>query len=1041
MSLTPSDFPQFFYELYGYKPFPWQTRLMQQVAENGWPELLDLPTGSGKTAVIEIAVFHLALHLGNAPRRIFFVVDRRIIVDAAFRRAKMMIEKLEDPSEPTLRKVREALQAYGGTHPLAAAILRGGMYRDSGWAASPVQPVICVSTVDQVGSRLLFRGYGLSPSMQPIHAGLVGQDSLLFLDEAHLSLPFSKTLASIQGLRSQSEQANLASIPPLKVVTMTATPDAHESQQVFRLDEEDRQNEKLRQRVQASKLALLDEVKTKTIAKTASREERSETEQANRRAFVKAVIEHARRFAGLEIADKKPKSKKSKGKPTLPEFPPAKVIGIVVNRVATARQVCERLRELKNDAILLTGRIRPLDRDALLFGKPGAGSGYLPRIQAGRDRKDPTDGKPLFVVATQTIEAGADLDFDALITEAASLDALRQRFGRLDRLGDLRQSPAVILARSDSVKNEQDPVYGSALPATWKRLQEWAGKEGVVDFGVESLGERVAALGDQLAKLLPPQPPCPDFLATDLNTLCQTNPPPEPRPEVAFWLHGAKAQAADVQIVWRADLPLGEAEEQVFLTKNQEALLSAVSRILPSSPETLAVPIYEAQRWLLGDTQPSQLSDVEGAEAEESSVEGRSRQVLRWCGPDDERTELIRAEEIRPGDTILVPSQWGGCDQFGWNPASSELVEDLAERANLRARHRPCLRLSDELLKHWQHFAAEPTDLNLPLEVQAALTRVPEDQTLLPFTEATLAAFAAWETPPESLEWMKALANAWPEKDVSPEAIFDATGEQVGWFVSARKRWTAEAVQKVLLGDASELEDELTTEEDAAVAIGNAVWLSTHSREVAERAVRLAEQLKLPESLQELLRLAGEFHDLGKLDYRFQIWMHSGLEHKAIEAEEPLAKSKMLRLADSNQARARSGWPKGYRHEAISVRLVEALLKEHPAKLPEEIDRELLLFLIGTHHGHGRPFFPPRPDKQPEQITWDYKGSAVSVSSDHRLHQLSSDWPDLFWRLHARFDPWMLALLEAVFRLADHAVSAEESQETPSPSEAEVTYA
>jgi CRISPR-associated helicase Cas3 len=111
----------------------------------------------------------------------------------------------------------------------------------------------------------------------------------------------------------------------------------------------------------------------------------------------------------------------------------AGVVGIVANRVRDARGVFERLRD-KDEAVLLTGQVRPIDRETL----PAA---YLPRMRAGsRGHRS-----PLYVVATQTIEVGADLDFDGLVTESAPLSSLRQRAGRLNRLGELAAASMVVV--------------------------------------------------------------------------------------------------------------------------------------------------------------------------------------------------------------------------------------------------------------------------------------------------------------------------------------------------------------------------------------------------------------------------------------------------------------------------------------------------------------------------------------------------------------------------------------------------------------------
>ena len=368
--------------------------------------------------------------------------------------------------------------------PLHVSLMRGGMYRDSGWSASPVQPTICVSTVDEVGSRLLFRGYGVSPSMRPIHAGLVANDSLLLIDEAHFSEPFLQTLDAVK-LFSSGRFAEQPVSRQMQVVRMSATTkrDDETSQAPFRIDDCDREHPVLGTRFSASKIARLEKVPVDKDDPRAA--------DAKKKAKKKAT-------AAYDIA-------------------PARVIGIVVNRVRTARLIFKKLCERKElfrdplntdsgspfgtngiaETILLTGRIRPFDRDELLFRQNvGNQSGWLSWIKSGRSASPPA---PVFVVATQTVEVGADLDFDALVTEAAPLDCLRQRFGRLDRRGTRKKSNAIDLGRStDVAKTATDRVYGDHSSATWQWLEKSTcgkGKDKFIDFGITAMEPVPAASG------------------------------------------------------------------------------------------------------------------------------------------------------------------------------------------------------------------------------------------------------------------------------------------------------------------------------------------------------------------------------------------------------------------------------------------------------------------------------------------------------------------------------------------------------------------
>ncbi len=333
--------------------------------------------------------------------------------------------------------------------PLRVAVLRGGMYRDDTWADSPAQPLICASTVDQVGSRLLFRGYGLGRSGRLTHAGLVGNDSLILVDEAHLSRPFLTTTQAIEALRKPNQPGwgPLAPQLPFQVVPMSATPGGQI--RPFGLSKDDRSNKTLQKRLAASKIARVDdEVPTGKDAETINPDK-----------LATRLAEHAVTLSKNAV--------KSKSTQYIP-----RVVGIVVNRVDTARRTFNILKddkENRREVILLTGRVRPIDRDRLLRD-------YLKRLQAGRNRPGRPGGAPLFVVATQTIECGADLDLDALVTEVAPLDALRQRFGRVDRLGELRLSE--FRDRGKESIERQSPrtltTLSTAKPprTTWKWLRE-----------------------------------------------------------------------------------------------------------------------------------------------------------------------------------------------------------------------------------------------------------------------------------------------------------------------------------------------------------------------------------------------------------------------------------------------------------------------------------------------------------------------------------------------------------------------------------------
>jgi len=1010
MTLTAGDFPAFFRAIHGDDPFPWQGMLAERVAQIGWPDALDLPTGSGKTACLDIGIFALACQADRpaaertAARRIFFVVDRRIVVDAAFARALKIARALQKAREGVLGEVADALRRLHGERlPLFAARMRGGVTRDDGWMRSPAQPAIITGTVDQVGSRLLFRAYGPRLATAPIHAALVGNDSLILLDEAHCAVPFYQTASGVARYR-RPDWATEPLPLPFNVVVMSATPPEGATDVWPGPAERTRalEHPKLDQRLQVPKGAEL------VLARIPKRPKKGEiglrgdpvsdddelvADAADR--AIKAVAQGRRRIA------------------------------IMVNRVRTARRIYQQLvaevgsttDALIADLVLLTGRMRPLDRDTVV-GRWSADLNAA-EIQPALDRA-------VIVVTTQCLEVGADYSFDGLITECASLDALRQRFGRLDRLGIIGDATAVILVRKSQVKNEEklekldgegkpdDPIYGNALARTWNWLSSVATEEDgrqVVDFGVAGLGHLLPKNEEErrtlLERLNAPAPDAPVLLPAHLDCWVQTAPPPNPDPDPAVFLHGPNRGEPEVSVVLRSDL----------LENNPEEWPEVASLSPPSSLEALSVPLRVIRAWIGDTSDVDPGGDVEGevrGEDEGERQRGR-RPVLIWKGRDRSKV-TSHPKDIRPNQVLILPAT---PDAHGLGDFPRDgLIEDLGDAASYVARRRPRIRINGAVLKPWKDHPAVAALL------EWSSTEEVEDDEVLSVLSGRLEAVATAGGEQEGghadplPDWLRKAAGYLTAPSRRQVPLKHPGG---GWIVEARGRLPvedplAEAVEEETTADG----DDLTSSSDVEVT------LQSHLADVAVMAGQFATRC-LPPPLHPVLQQASRMHDLGKADWRFQVMLHRGSEIEAYRTARLLAKSTDVPRSQVAAARARrlSGLPEGWRHEMLSLQLAER------AAVDSE-QRDLLLHLIASHHGHARPFAPVISDPDPGAVDLStLPGAPAGLDAAARAtlvpsHRLDSGVPERFWRLTRRYGWWGLAYLEASLRLADWKASGVE---------------
>lgn len=563
-------------------PFLWQHRLYKRFVECDFPSACDLPTGLGKTSVI--ALWLLALAANPAlPRRLVYVVNRRTVVDQSTAEAERLRRQLLIPETQHLRAALDAMAAVPASHPLAISTLRGEFADNAAWRRDPSRPAVIVGTVDMIGSRLLFGGYGCSFRSRPLHAGLLGQDALLVHDEAHLEPAFQSLLTALA-----KEQCRCNEPRPLRVLALSAT---GRSAPDFTLVEKDFDDIKVNRRLQARKGLFVHSI-------------------TDRKELPERLAAKAAELSGKVI--------------------------VFLSSVEHAEKCVQILRKTgKHSVAALTGTLRGAERDDLINNPVFAR--FLPRPNA--DVK-PQEGT-VFLVATSAGEVGIDLSADHLVTDLPPFDALAQRLGRVNRYGtgdaqvhvfsEPLKAPTRAKAGSDDSEDSNDDDDKSG-----KRKDEYDHAR----FFTRALLDKLPLRDDECRDASPAalralpheartaaSSPLPDIhpvdaLLFDRWSYTSITAPLPGRPPVAEWLHGkAEWEPPHTRVAWRREVAwlssehLGRDTLDDFLDdyplRSRETLSDITSRVLKQLEKIVARDKRGLQQvWLLRHDRPAEIMQL-----------------------------------------------------------------------------------------------------------------------------------------------------------------------------------------------------------------------------------------------------------------------------------------------------------------------------------------------------------------------------------------------------------------------------------------------
>lgn len=362
-------------------PYSYQRRLSAEA----WPDILDVPTGMGKTAAVTLAwMWKRGWRAGEreagadatTPRRLVWCLPMRVLVEQTEENVRGWLGKL-------------GVLGRAGEGKVSVHVVMGGC-EDTGWSSYPEEDEVLIGTQDMLLSRALMRGYGMSRYQWPMHFALLHNDCLWVFDEVQLMGAGLAASAQVEAFRrvlplAKSSRSLWVSATMNRKWLATVDLKPHlGAMRTLGLDDEDR-------RQAAGRL---------NAAKGLERLPLALGKEAGNKAGLAAYLESL--AAAVLRAH-------HEGSQTI----------CIVNTVERAQglfRLVSAQRPGKPD-LLVHGRFRAAERTAQNCALRAAGADRI-------------------IIATQAIEAGVDISSRALITELAPWPSMVQRFGRCNRYGE-----------------------------------------------------------------------------------------------------------------------------------------------------------------------------------------------------------------------------------------------------------------------------------------------------------------------------------------------------------------------------------------------------------------------------------------------------------------------------------------------------------------------------------------------------------------------------------------------------------------------------